>query len=55
MDPKLTILCLLIGTIIGLSHHGDENLAKMKRQFPIVGWRNIALVMFRSMKSSTKI
>jgi hypothetical protein len=47
MDPKLTILFLLIGTIIGLSRHGDENLAKMKRQPHSVGWRNIALVMLR--------
>ena len=32
MDPKLTILFLLIGSIIGLSHLGDENLARMRRQ-----------------------
>jgi hypothetical protein len=36
MDPKLTILFMLIGTIISLSHLGDENLAKMK-----LCWRNV--------------
>jgi hypothetical protein len=30
MDPKLTILFMLIGTIISLSHLGDENLTKIK-------------------------
>jgi hypothetical protein len=32
MDPKLTILFCLIGTIIGLSHLSGENLTKLKRQ-----------------------
>ena len=32
MDPKLTILFMLIGTIISLSYFGDENLAKTKRR-----------------------
>jgi hypothetical protein len=32
MDAKLTMLFLLIGTIIGLSHLSRENLAKMKRE-----------------------
>jgi hypothetical protein len=32
MDLKLTMLYVLIGTIIGLSYHGDENLAKVKRE-----------------------
>lgn len=35
MDPKLTILFMLIDTIISLSHLDDENLAKIKH-----GWRN---------------
>jgi multisubunit Na+/H+ antiporter MnhB subunit len=30
MDPKLSMLFMLIGTIISLSHLGDENLAKTK-------------------------
>ena len=33
MDSKLTILFLLIGGIIGLSHLDDESLARMRRQF----------------------
>ena len=36
MDPKLTILFMLIGTIISLSHLGDENLAKIKHR-----WSNV--------------
>jgi hypothetical protein len=39
MDPKLTMLFMLIGTIITLSHVGDENLANIKRH-----WRNVVLV-----------
>ena len=31
MDPKLTILFCLIGTIIGLSHCGGEESSKLKR------------------------
>ena len=55
MDAKLTMLYLLIGTVIGLSYHGDENLAKMKRQFRGLGWRNAVHVMLWSLKSTTKI
>jgi len=33
MDPKLTILFCLIGTIIGLSHLSHERLTKMKSKF----------------------
>ena len=33
MDPKLTMLFFLFGTIIGLSHLNYENLTKMKRGF----------------------
>jgi len=36
MDPKLTILFMLIGTTISLSHLGDENLAKIKHS-----WGNV--------------
>jgi hypothetical protein len=41
MDPKLTMLFLLIGTIIGLSHLNYENLTKMKRGFDGQHWRDI--------------
>ena len=47
MDPKLTLLFTLIGTIISLSHLGDENLAKIKLR-----WRNIALAL--SLMNTTK-
>jgi hypothetical protein len=36
VDPKLTMLFMLIGAIISLSHLGDENLANIKRR-----WRNV--------------
>jgi hypothetical protein len=55
MNPKLTMLYLLIGTIIGLTHHGNETLAKMKRQLSDLRWRNVALVMLWSVKSASKI
>lgn len=32
MDAKLTVLFLLIGTVIALSHLTDERLARMRRQ-----------------------
>jgi hypothetical protein len=49
MDPKLTILFMLIGTIISLSHLGDENLAKTKRR-----WRDVILVFLSSLTSGSK-
>jgi hypothetical protein len=42
MDPKLTMLFILIGAIISLSKLGDETLAKMKRL-----WRSAALRLNR--------
>jgi len=41
MDPKLTILFLLIGSIITLSHLSDDNLARMRRQFISRRWREL--------------
>jgi hypothetical protein len=32
MDPKLTLLFLLIGAIIGLSHLNYEDVAQLKRK-----------------------
>ena len=49
MDPKLTMLFMLIGTIIGLSHLGDENLAKING-----GWRNVVSVFLLSLTSASK-
>jgi hypothetical protein len=39
MDPKLTILFLLIGAVIALSHLNEENLRRMRRQFVSRRWR----------------
>jgi hypothetical protein len=39
MDPKLTILFLLIGTVIALSNLTDERLARMRRQLAARRWR----------------
>jgi hypothetical protein len=39
MDPKLTILFLLISSVIGLSHLNDENLGRMRRQLVVRRWR----------------
>jgi hypothetical protein len=41
MDPKLTILLLLIGCVIGLSHLNEENLGRMRRQLVSLRWREI--------------
>jgi hypothetical protein len=48
MDPKLTILFLLIGTIIVLSHLNDENLARVRRQFAIGRWRGFVQLRRKS-------
>ena len=50
MDPKLTILFMLIGTIISLSYFGDENLAKTKLR-----WRDVVLVFLSSLMSVGKL
>jgi hypothetical protein len=39
MDPKLTILFLLISCVIGLSHLNEENLGRMRRPFVDRRWR----------------
>jgi hypothetical protein len=39
MDPKLTILFMLIGAVIVLSHLTEENLGRMRRQFADRQWR----------------
>ena len=43
MDPKLTMLFLFFGTIIGLSQFNYESLTKMKRGFDGRRWRDIVL------------
>jgi hypothetical protein len=42
MDPKLAILFMLIGAVIGLSHLSDANLTRMRRQFIRLRWRDFA-------------
>jgi len=37
MDPKVTLLFFLIGSIIGLSHLNDDILNRMRRQ--LTDWR----------------
>jgi hypothetical protein len=39
MDPKLTILFMLIAAVIGLSHLNEENLGRVRRQFVRRSWR----------------
>jgi hypothetical protein len=41
MDPKLTMLFLLIGAIIGFSNLTRENLTKMKSEFGSQRWLSI--------------
>jgi hypothetical protein len=41
MDPKLTILFMLIGAIIVLSHLTEENLGRMRRQLVDRRWRKM--------------
>jgi hypothetical protein len=39
MDPKLTLLFMLIGTIIGLSHLGDGKLGRVRNRIAVSRWR----------------
>ena len=39
MDPKLTVLFVLIACVIGMSHLTEENLGRMRRQFVNRRWR----------------
>ena len=39
MDPKLTLLFMLIGVVVALSHLTEENLARVRRQFIDRRWR----------------
>jgi hypothetical protein len=48
MDPKLTILFLLIGCVIGLSHLNEENLGRMRRQIANRSWREFVPLRRRS-------
>jgi hypothetical protein len=48
MDPKLAILFLLIGCVIGLSHLNEENLGRMRRQIVSRNWREFVPLRRRS-------
>jgi hypothetical protein len=39
MDPKLALLFILIGCVIGLSHLSDESLGRVRRQLAAGRWR----------------
>jgi len=39
MDPKLTLLFMLIGTIIGLSHLSDGKLDRVRNRITVRRWR----------------
>jgi hypothetical protein len=44
MDPKLALLFMLIGTVVGLSHLSDGGFERIRRQFAMLrrrkpGWR----------------
>jgi hypothetical protein len=41
MDPKLTILFMLIGSIVTLSHLGGDTANRVRRQFSIRQWRDL--------------
>jgi hypothetical protein len=44
MDPKLTILFMLIAAIVVLSHLTDENLTRVRRQFVDRRWRHFVRI-----------
>ena len=48
MDPKLAILFLLIGCVIGLSHLNEENMGRMRRQIVSRSWREFVPLWRRS-------
>jgi hypothetical protein len=41
MDPKITLLFLLIASVIGLSHLSEENLGRTRRHLRERRWREI--------------
>jgi hypothetical protein len=41
MDPKLTLLFMLIACIIGLSHLGKESFGGMRRLLPSMRLRDL--------------
>ena len=48
MDPKIAILFLLIGAVIALSHLGEANPRRLRRQLIAWRWREIMPARRRS-------
>jgi hypothetical protein len=48
MDPKLTVLFMLIGAVIVLSHMTEENLGRVRRQIVDRRWRELVPLWRRS-------
>jgi len=44
MDPKLTMLFVLIGAVVVLSHLTDDNLTRVRRQLVDRRWRNFVRI-----------
>jgi hypothetical protein len=44
MDPKLTILFMLITAVVVLSHLTDENLTRMRQQLVDRRWRKFVRI-----------
>ena len=41
MDTKLTVLFMLIGSIIALSHLADGTFGRVRRQLLVRNWRHL--------------
>jgi hypothetical protein len=41
MEPKIALLFLLIGSVIGLSHLNGEAIGRVRRQFGAQRWREM--------------
>jgi hypothetical protein len=44
MDPKLTLLFVLIGAVVVLSHLTEENLSRVRRQLFDPRWRQFVRI-----------
>jgi hypothetical protein len=44
MDPKLTMLFVLIGAVVVLSHLTDDNLTRVRQQLVDRRWRNFVRI-----------
>jgi hypothetical protein len=44
MDPKLTMLFMLIGAVVVLSHLTEDNLTRVRRQLVDRRWRNFVRI-----------